>query len=290
MSFFAKLATAEVVTDPFPHLILEDALDAEVSRALLREMPPLEVLTGGAAPQSNKRFTMNGKAVLGESRVSDLWKAVVREGLSQSFLDRVVRLFGPKIERFHPDFTSRFASPSRLRAAQRGADQERPSDCVFLDAQIAVNTPAVLSGTTVQCPHLDNSLKLFVGLLYLRDERDDSVGADLELYASLAPEPSFGHKRTLPRESVRLVRTVPYRHNTLLLFLNTPQSLHGVSPRSATPCPRYFLNLVGESATELFHVATPTPVTPSVPVTLRPSGQQPGVIRRIWNRLLRQSA
>ena len=46
----------------------------------------------------------------------------------------------------------------------------------------------------------------------------------------------------------------PYRHNLLILPLGVPNALHGVSPRGATPKPRYHLHIVGEMTAPLFAV------------------------------------
>ena len=42
--------------------------------------------------------------------------------------------------------------------------------------------------------------------------------------------------------------------NLLILSLNTPAALHGVSPRSRTDKPRYHLHLVGELTAPLFAI------------------------------------
>jgi hypothetical protein len=254
MKIFRRLEHAPVAATPFPHLILEDALDPALCRALIREMPPLATLTKGAAPGSNQRFTLNSSDVLADGGVSEAWKGAVREGLSQAFLDGLLKLFAPHIRREFPDFAGRFGPLETLRAVSRQAGKP-PFGCVGLDAQIAVNTPALVPETTVRGPHLDHPDKLFVGLLYLRPEADRSGGADLEFYEPADAAPVYDAKRSLARARVRLVRTVPYRSNTLVLFLNTPRSLHGVSPRGQAEHPRYFLNLVGTVSAPLYRVA-----------------------------------
>jgi hypothetical protein len=187
--------------------------------------------------------------------------------VSQHFLDRLLRLFGPSILNFYPDFEKRFAPISELNAELRSngpaskpgwlAKETRRRGSIGLDAQIAVNTPALTEGTSVRTPHLDRTDKLFIGLLYLRLPDDDSQGADLEL---LKPKQDgklvYGRQRLLPAEQTIHVRTIPYRKNTLVLFLNTPKSLHGVTPRGITRHTRYFINLVGETAEPLFEVET----------------------------------
>ncbi|AMV26899.1 hypothetical protein VT84_21035 [Gemmata sp. SH-PL17] len=281
---FQRLDGARVIPAPFPHIVLHDVLDGDISAELVRQMPPLTTLTGGAQLGSNARFTLNAATALAAPDVSPLWKQIINEGMSQEFLDRVTRLFGPFIRAEFPDFATRFADPERLVARPRQAP-ERPLGAVGLDAQISGNTPALTGGTTVRGPHLDRTDKLFVGLLYLRLDGDDSDGGNLELYEAVDPEPTFAPKRLLTRDRVRLVKTVPYRRNTLVLFLNTPRALHGVSPRAATPHPRYFLNLVGEMTGPVFDVRcqSPLPAAPPVPETR-------GLIRRMWNGLVRRSA
>jgi hypothetical protein len=206
--------------------------------------------------------------------------------VSQHFLDRLLRLFGPSILDYFPDFEKRFAPIGELKAELRPpSDPHRPRrevrrrGSIRLDAQIAVNTPALTAGTSVRTPHLDRTDKLFIGLLYLRLPEDDSQGADLEL---LKPKEEgklvYGHQRLLPAEQTIHVRTIPYRRNSLVLFLNTPKSLHGVTPRGVTRHTRYFINLVGETAEPLFDVE----VIPSEHSS-RTKKRLFGLLNRMWN-------
>lgn len=290
MAILEKLDRAVVRDDPFPYLVLEDALDASVCDALLTGMPPLDVLTRGLPTVSNQRFSFHSAAVEEHPAIAAVWKDVVREGVSQQFLDRTLRLFGPHIAAEFPDFAQRFGRIDQLRAVAR---QIAPVDrgIIGLDAQIAVNTPATTPGTSVRGPHLDLPDKLFVGLLYLRPEGDDSVGGDLELYVPNEPIPQYGPKRSLNWDQVRKVRTIHYRRNTLVMFLNTPRSLHGVSPRGVTPFPRYFLNFVGMVHQPLFGIeihndAPPIGVVaPPPPPPVRLSFAQ-----RCWHAVSRKMA
>ena len=77
--------------------------------------------------------------------------------------------------------------------------------------------------------HLDRAVSLFAGLLYFRLDGDDSTGGDLQLYDGAHP-----------------VKTIPYRANTLVFFVNSPRAFHGVTPRSVTPWPRLHVNFVAE--------------------------------------------
>jgi hypothetical protein len=250
---FASLEGAALVEDPFPHLVVQDALPTDVAATLLSEMPPLEVLTQGLPPGSNQRFYLPSATTLADPRISRAWKDANRacvEAMS-AVLARVVRRLGAELAVAYPDFARRFAPPGDLRARPRHEAGRRSGE-VGVDAQIVVNSPALTGGTSVRGPHLDAPDKLFSGLLYLRHAVDDSVGGELELYAPAGEPLTFDALHGTPRSTVRRVRTYPYRHNLLVLPLNTPRALHGVSPRGRTAWPRYHLHLVGEMSAALF--------------------------------------
>jgi hypothetical protein len=252
---FASLDGAALLEDPFPHLVAQNALPANVAATLLAEMPPLEVLTQGHPPGSNQRFYLPSAMALADPRISRAWKDANRacvEAMS-AVLARVVRRLGAELVAAYPDFERRFAPPGDLRARPRHEAGRRSGE-VGVDAQIVVNSPALTDGTSVRGPHLDAPDKLFSGLLYLRHEDDDSVGGELELYAPAGEPLTFDALNATPLSTVRRVRTYPYRHNLLVLPLNTPRAVHGVSPRGRTAWPRYHLHLVGEMSAALFVV------------------------------------
>jgi hypothetical protein len=299
MNHYARLEQARVIEAPFPHLVLDDALDPAFADALLAEMPTTEILTQGAPPGSNQRFSLSAAASLKDHRVSPKWRQLVEESLSQPFLDRLLRLFEPHIKRELPEFLQRSGDLGRLRAVLRYTPEHVPGT-VGLDAQICINTPALETGSTVKGPHLDITDKLFIGLLYFRHAGDQSQGADLELYDTREKDPLFDCYRCLPRERVTLLQTIPYRHNRLVLFLNTPRSLHGVSPRAATPHARYFLNLVAVMNDPVFAVRceaspepAPAPKPPKAPRASKPPKPSKAVkpakprslLKRWWRKL-----
>ena len=54
---------------------------------------------------------------------------------------------------------------------------------------------------------------------------------------------------------VEEVVRVPYQTNTLVLFLNSFNAVHGVTPRGVAPHTRMFLNIVGEAKDRHFEIA-----------------------------------
>lgn len=252
---FDSIERAELVTDPYPHLVVENALPAKLANLLLAEMPPLEMFTRGEHPGSNVRFALPSQIALADSRASDAWKAALRQcnAALPSLLALFMQRFRGDLLKTFPDFASRFAPPESLRAVPRSKWLRRRHE-IGMDAQMVVNSPALTGGRSVRGPHIDAEKKLISGLLYLRAPHDDSTGGELQLYEPNAESIRFNSRNEAPADHFRLVRTYPYRHNFLILPLSTPAALHGVSPRGATAHPRYHLHLVGEMSASLFEV------------------------------------
>jgi hypothetical protein len=45
---------------------------------------------------------------------------------------------------------------------------------------------------------------------------------------------------------VERIGSIPYAANVLVMWLNAPYAIHGVSPRQPTPWSRKYVNLLGE--------------------------------------------
>ena len=252
---WSALSSGRLIDDPYPHLVVENALPRDIADVLLAEMPPLDVFTRGRPPGSNVRFALPSNLALADARVSSSWKNAMRacnSGIG-ALLAIMLRRFGDELLRIYPDFVSKFGPLDQLRAVPR-SQSARHSNEIGMDAQMVVNTPALEGGTSVRGPHLDQPDKLISGLLYLRSPDDDSLGGELELYAPAVPKLTFNDRNGTDWENVRLVRRYPYQHNLLVLPLGSPIAVHGVSPRSATSKPRYHMHLVGQMSAPLFEM------------------------------------
>ena len=250
---FAQLKLCrEILETPHACIALEHAVDDELSSALLAEFPPLEVVAQGTELGSNKRFSLPAADALGDERIAPVWREFVAAHTSQRFLDQLIELFADDIRRLYPSLEQRLGSLDELRAGNRKRDSWDAAD-VMLDAQISVNTPVTGRPDSVRSWHLDNADKLFAGHFYLRHPDDHSTGGDLELGRFRRGRRGL-RGPMIYSTFVERVRTVKYERGTLVLFLNSPDAIHGVTVRSHTDVPRYFLNLVAEVEQPLFAV------------------------------------
>jgi hypothetical protein len=249
----ARASSADISTDPFPHLVIRDAVAEDLYQELEATFPPLEVLAGGAELGSNRRIDRRAVELLRRPEVPAVWQAFAAAHLDRDFLDRFVELFWPYLP----------APAPAPRVGVRHQDSHPGCD-VLLDFMIAANTPVVDRVSSVRGAHVDLPNKLFTALLYLRDSADDSAGGDLELYR-LAPEAprvyrepqaaDFRAESQIPDRFVECVKTVPYDRNVFVIFVNGPQALHGVSPRSVTAWPRRFACAIAQVERGQFEVS-----------------------------------
>jgi len=157
--------------------------------------------------------------------------------MSRDFLQILFNFFGKAIQHYHPFLDEKRSDLSKFTTKPRYLHKE-PTDFT-LDCQICVNTPVTQRETSVRTAHVDDPLELFAGLLYMRDIRDESKGGELEIYRQTG-----GIDPKTQQAEIEVVGLVPYQPNTLVYFLGTIDSIHGVTPRSKTPYSRRFVNFV----------------------------------------------
>lgn len=242
----------QILTDPFPHLVVTDVLPEALHQQLLAAYPPLDVLTSGAQFTSNQRFNLMGSEVMHNPAIDPVWREFVQLHVSEVFLRQMVQLFEAPLRERYPNFEKTVGRLHSLRPGLRMVDNYQKAE-VLLDAQLAVNTPVTDFPSSVRRIHVDAPNKLFVGLYYLRHPQDRSEGGELELCRFVGSRQRM-RKVSIDDQYVKVVKTIPYHSNTLVLFLNCIDALHGVTIRQVTPFPRCFFNLVSEVKCPLYNL------------------------------------
>ncbi|WP_374383610.1 hypothetical protein [Dongia sp.] len=232
----------EVITEPYTHYSRQNAVPADVYRQLEAEFPSLEtILNGRAEPGSNIAVRLTVKQVLGDRRISPLWREFFEYHTSQEYWSHVTRLFGNQLRSEFPDLEAKVGRRFEdWRVKPRGFAGEAD---IRLDCQFVMNTP-VRQVTSVKTPHVDLCDKIFSALFYFRDPRDNVSGGDFDIYR-WRREPRFIKHRSMDRD-VELVKTLKYASNSYACFVNSAKAIHGVSPRGITDIPRRYINFIAE--------------------------------------------
>lgn len=238
----AKSTAADVVTDPFPHLVVEDALDTDVYRELEAQLPSLDLLKPEDRLLNNTRVDLissSGRAELPLEAANPLWREFLDHHASEVFVNHVMAIFGP-----HLSSVSKKMHQTRVGVRPMN-DFKHPQNLQIRGrATLALNTP-VFEPTSVRGPHVDSRHKCFVGLYYSRHPEDTSDGGDLEIYRWKKSARRQRWAGQISLDDVEIVTSVPYRKNTLVIFLNTDDAIHAVSPRGKSAVPRYLSVLSG---------------------------------------------
>lgn len=264
-SVLGRARKADIVDEPFPHLVIQDALEPDYYEDLAREFPAAEIILNGREPENNRNYRYAANDILDDERISPRWREFVRWHVSQAFFHEVCSLLGSRIRELNPELESSMSKV--LTEWQSSVRFREPVRDIALECQFAYGSPVEQRSRCIG-PHVDREVALFAGLLYMRDEADDSEGGDLELYRFTGGGPIFGRtQRLVPDGRVERFRSIRYARNTLVFFLHSINSVHGVSPRNVTRFPRRHINFVGELTTKVFDISPFATLEAAGPVT-----------------------
>lgn len=252
-SVLKRARKVDIVGEPFPHLVIQDALEPDFYAELASEFPTAGIILNGRIAESNRNYRYTANDVLDDQRISPRWRQFTRYHTSQDFFNEVVELFGSYIQALNPDLET--SASKQLGEWKSSVRFREPTRDIALECQFAYGAPVAQLSRSIG-PHVDREVALFAGLFYMRDDEDDSEGGDLELYRFSDSQPVFEQdSRLVPDAHVTRFRSIRYARNTLVFFLHSPKSVHGVSPRSVTRFPRRHINLVGELTRKVFDIS-----------------------------------
>src|SRR5215471_2320448 len=98
-----RASASQIVDDPFPHVVVHEALEPDYYRRLADEFPAAEIILDGREPVSNRNFRYTANAVLDDARIGPLWREFMTYHTSRAFFLRVLELFDARIRELHPD-------------------------------------------------------------------------------------------------------------------------------------------------------------------------------------------
>jgi hypothetical protein len=200
---------AEMRTTPAHHLVVEDVLPADAYALLLEAIPPDEFFDDHDRIKQNLSFPLTA----GPALTRRVWGFMDEVIAGRVIRDTVIERFGPQL-REH--FDTIFGPDARARA--------EALPFVGEGGRLMLRRP----GYGLR-PHRDPKRSMLTCLLYLaRPGDDERYGTQL---FEVGNDTESRYKQTYYPEgdglSCRLVATVPYRPNSMLVMLNSAGA-HGV--------------------------------------------------------------
>lgn len=235
-------------TDPYPYFVIDDALPIEIYNSLDESFPEYEKIIksnmGIKNYEENTAYRLNAAQSLADTSISNDWKNFIQYHTSSEFTDELFDIFKDSILQIYKVGKEKLPNSQNIGVRFTG-NHHFNTDCQFV-----INTPT--SGDTqVIGPHLDNPKEFYAGLFYMKNHNDDSSGGNLTTHKFVG-KPSFYGKSRVREENVNLIEEIEYKQNRLVVFLNSPLSIHGVTKRSKTNSYRKYMNIIGEFNNELF--------------------------------------
>ena len=232
--------------DPFPHIVMKNCLSSDYTEALHKNFPDKDQFLNGKNPGSNLRFDVMET----NENVAPEWREFCAYHRSPEFFFELVSKFGAALKNSQPRLVEKFGDFRNARFSTLSGDYKEALKNgeidIALSATISMNSPVLHKNTTVRSPHVDNPNKIFGGLIYFRHPDDKSTGGALQLYRFKKGRRSYAGTAATAR-CIEVVDTIPYEQNNLVIFLNSCDSIHGVTTRSKTEYIRRFMYFSGTS-------------------------------------------
>jgi hypothetical protein len=250
VSLVGNVKDGDFRAEPFPHVCSTAALRPSHYRKLADTFPDLAAACPELLVKNNSGEAFSALEALEAGVLSPAWREFIEYHYSQAFYLDVVGFLGDHMRMVHPHLEAQLGKPLESLTV---APRPTPGDAdVLVECQFCINTP-VHTVSRVRGVHVDSPKKLFNALLYMRLDEDDAIGGDLDL-CRFRDKPRF-QQVSVPDEAVEVVDHVFYRPNTLIVIINSPFALHGVTPRRPTPHIRRYFNFLAELRQPIFDLA-----------------------------------
>ena len=232
-----------VIEEPYPHIIIKDALSPEYYQALYESLPSWQqIIPDKFHHLSNKRGNLPWFKVV-EGDYPQIWKDFVQYHVSTEFYEEFLYWFEPYIIEQLPLVEKQYGRLEDLPLKKKTRTNNSP---FCQDVMISATTP-VKELSSVRGKHIDGLNKLSAGLFYMKNP-NDNAGGNLEIY-ECSGVGTFDTKNkwsNMSYPSEKKVGEVEYAPNTFVMLLNTKKSLHAVTQRQPTNESRTFVNFHGQ--------------------------------------------
>ena len=224
-----------VQADPYPHVVIEDALPWDLYEQLEREWPEQQLLA--TQPHDNGIcYRLKADSMLRPGLVSEAWRKFTEYHTSVKFYNEVKNVF--------KDYITDLPNVENS-LSPRGWD--KGNDMIGTDCQTVMHSPIDFSSRT---PHIDNPREIYAGLLYMPYPKDDSTGGEFQIHRSVGEIKRVnknGGREVEIKNQGSIVKSVPYKRNTFVIFCNNSSaSVHSVSKRENATLHRRSVNVIAE--------------------------------------------
>lgn len=252
ISVLKNFSKKNYFSKPFPHFVINQMFDEKTYNFFVRDYKVIinSFKTQKKFEENNIRLQYSTNEII-ENKLfrNTIWNDFVNYHTSKDFMLTLIEIFSDDLKIIYPKVLNEIYSfknrENFLYTRSSDIHQNIRSNFV-IDCQPGINTP-VRSKSSVRGPHVDNPVELIGGLAYFRDADDVSEGGNLKLFEKKSSKIFFHEKAEVYNlNNLHHCKTIDYKQNNCIFFLNTESSIHSISPRSKTDKTRNLVNFIVE--------------------------------------------
>ena len=253
LSLLQNFNKSNFYNNPFPHVIIENALPEDIYNELQKSTPN-DLISQSDLEKNNFRINILLDQLKNDTKYK-MWHDFLSFHSSIDFYEEFISIFKDSINELYPNLINeqkkKILKKDSIKMLNNRESAYIKKGETLLTSNYGCNTPVKVPTSVVE-PHLDNSNKFYFGLFYLRPEDDKSEGGDLEIYKWKDNYSNFKKKNILfvkkwinIYDHVTQVKKLVYKKNCVIFGLNCIDSLHGVTIRQKTNYIRQFTYFSG---------------------------------------------
>ena len=242
LSLLQNFHESNFYTDPFPHVIIDNALPENIYTELEKSIPN-DLISQSDIQLNNFRTNIFPDQLKNDLK-HKIWYDFLAYHNSIDFYEEFISIFKHEINKLYPNLINeqkkKFIKKDSIKTMRNKDSAKIQKGETLFTSIYGCNTPVKIPTSVIQ-PHLDHYNKFYFGLYYLRPDEDKSEGGDLEIYKWKDSYSNFKKKNiiftekwTNMYEHVNPVKKVEYKKNSVIFGINTIDSLHGVTVRQKT--------------------------------------------------------
>ena len=231
--------------EPFPHLIIEDALPKNFYKVLSDNFPKpphkLELYDNTICYTSDKNIYDN-------KNTHEYWTQILKYLASPEYSSKLLEIFKEQlIKRYPKKFKiNELTNKLSIKDNEEKIDSKLTgiSSTMFYSPVEKTSIPKKVNGKKLEI-HCDSATKLFTSILYFRDMNDKSLGGELLLHAWKFRLP-FEIKKIILTRGIHFINSIirnfqflfikkkkslKYKANCLVIFFGNEDALHSVDVR-----------------------------------------------------------
>ena len=248
LSVLQNFKPENLKTDPFPYIYIPEVLPWDLYDRLEAEYPEQHCTKGQTTGFGTMRYMQHEFDY--ENVVTPLWRDFAAYHTSKEYKDELIRAFREPMTKLYPK--GRFNEDLYTKYIRSDVSPRRApvGSTVRMELQFVMNA---IDHKHIRTPHVDQSKELFACLFYFKKPEDKGEDGGLNIYRNTAGKQwrRVTGREALP-EDIEVVDHVPYKRNTMVCFLNSVDSLHGVTPRNNPSHIRRYVNIDGHIVEKLF--------------------------------------